>query len=80
MTVGWGLAAARQRAAEEGLRIEFVEQDMRVLRREQALGGAVNLGTWFGYFRDPEDHRTVLSILCASLGPGGRLVIDLTSK
>jgi SAM-dependent methyltransferase len=74
------LEAARRRAAEEGLSIEFVEQDMRAFRREQAFDAAINLLTSFGYFRDPEDDRTVLSNLYASLKPGGRLVIQLTSK
>lgn len=74
------LEQARQQAAGEGLDIEFVHADMRDFRRPQAFDGAVNLFTSFGYFEDPDDDFQVVQNLCASLKPGGRLVMEMMGK
>jgi len=74
------LETARQKAAEEGLEIEFVQEDMRRFVRPGAFDAAINLFTSFGYFEDPADDLQVAKNLYASLKPGGKLVIEMMGK
>lgn len=74
------LDAARQKATEEGLEIEFVQEDMRRFVRPAAFDAAVNLFTSFGYFEDPADDLQVAQNLHTLLKPGGKLVIEMMGK
>ena len=74
------LDAARQKATEEGLAVEFVEEDMRRFVRPGTFDAAINLFTSFGYFKDLADDLQVAKNLHASLKPGGRLVMDMMGK
>ena len=74
------LAEARRAAREDGLEIEFVEEDMRRFRRPGAFGLVVNLLTSFGYFEDPADDARVVRNIHESLQDGGAVVIDLMGK
>jgi hypothetical protein len=53
---------------------------MRAFRREAAFGVTLNLWTAFGYFEDESENQRVLENLCASLKPGGTLVMEMASK
>jgi SAM-dependent methyltransferase len=74
------LDAARQKAAEEGLETEFVQEDMRRFVRPGAFDVAINLFTSFGYFEDPAQDLQVAKNLHASLRPGGKLVMEMMGK
>jgi SAM-dependent methyltransferase len=74
------LEAARQKAVEEGLEIELVQEDMRRFSRPGAFDAAINLFTSFGYFEDPADDLQVAKNLCTSLKPGGKLVMEMIGK
>ncbi len=74
------LEEARRRAGEEHLEVEWVLEDMRRFARPGAFDGAINLFTSFGYFEDQADDLQVARNLCASLKPGGRLVMDMIGK
>lgn len=74
------LEEARRRAAEEDLQVEWVREDMRGFERPESFDGAINLFTSFGYFEDPADDLRVARHLCASLRPGGKLVLDAIGK
>ena len=74
------LGKARQRAAEAGVGIEFVEADMRTFARPHTFDLALSLFTSFGYFDDPADDARVLASVARSLKPGGTLVMDVLSK
>jgi SAM-dependent methyltransferase len=74
------LARARNAAAAAAVRMELVEADMRVFRRERAFDCAINMFTAFGYFGDPLEDRRVLENLQASLVPGGKLLIELMGR
>jgi len=74
------LEAARQKAAEEKLEVEFVREDMRHFSRPGAFDAALNLFTSFGYFEDPADDLQVARNLCISLKPGGKLVMEMMGK
>jgi len=60
-----------------GRAIEIVQADMREFVRESAFDLVVVMWTSFGYFDDEDDHRRVLANIRQSLGPDGRLVLDL---
>jgi len=74
------LKQARTRAHEEGLDIEFVQEDMRAFCRPDAFDGAMNVYTSFGYFEDPDEDRKVLANLYRSLKPGGAVLLDTIGK
>lgn len=69
------LAELEERAGD--LPIEIVRADMREFVREQAFDLVLVMWTSFGYFEDEADHARVLANIRQSLGPGGRLVLDL---
>jgi len=64
----------------EGLKVEFVQSDMRTFCRPDAFDAVVNLFTSFGYFEDPEDDRQVAMNMYRSLKPGGAFLIDMMGK
>jgi len=74
------LEIARRKAAEAGVRIEFIEEDMRAFYRPDSFDAAVNMFTSFGYFQDSGDDRRVVDNLYASLKSGGRLAMELPGK
>ena len=74
------LDQARQQAQEEGIVIEFVQQDMREFKRPDSFDLALNMNTSFGYFEDPADDLQVLRNIHASLRPGGNLVLETIGK
>ena len=74
------LAHARAAADNEGLRIEFIESDMRTFARANAFDAAINFFTGFGYFDDPADDRRVAANVFQSLRAGGRFLIDVNGK
>jgi SAM-dependent methyltransferase len=70
------LRLAEGRADREGVRVEWVREDMRSFRRVGAFDLALSLFTSFGYFDDEENQR-VLDNVGASLKGGGTLLLDL---
>lgn len=74
------LRRAQKQADSEGLKIEFVQEDMRQFCRPNAFDLTLNLFTSFGYFESPAEDRRVLVNVHKSLKPGGRLVMDLMGK
>jgi SAM-dependent methyltransferase len=74
------LDRASAKAAQEGLGIEFVREDMRTFCRPGAFDAIVNLFTSFGYFCDPKENRQVATNVYRSLKPGGAFVIELMGK
>lgn len=74
------LEQARARAKEQGLKIEFVQGDMRRIPFENEFDAVINLFTSFGYFEKEEDHLRVLKEVHKSLKPGGRFLLDLSNR
>lgn len=74
------LEKARERAAAEGVAIEWVHEDMRTFARPEAFDLALSMFTSFGYFDDKDDDLTVLRNIYDSLRPGGVLVMDVVGK
>ncbi|NLF78328.1 MAG: class I SAM-dependent methyltransferase [Chloroflexi bacterium] len=74
------LEEARAKAKDEHLAIEFVQDDMRRFSRPDSFDLALSLYTSFSYFEAHEENMQVLRNLCASLRPGGMLVIEMMGK
>jgi len=74
------LDRASKQAEAEGLKVEFVQSDMRDFCRPDAFDAVVNMFTSFGYFEDPEDDRQVALNVCRSLRSGGVFLIDMMGK
>lgn len=77
---GFLLDKARERAAREGARVEWVQQDMREFVRPAAFDLVLNVFTSFGYFDDEAQNRRVLENIHASLKAGGMFVFDHLGK
>jgi SAM-dependent methyltransferase len=74
------LGKAREHAAGQNADVEWVQQDMREFSRPGAFDVVLNLFTSFGYFEDENEDLAVLRNMHASLVPGGKLLMDLSSK
>ncbi len=74
------LNKAKTRAADEGLDIEWVQEDMREFLRPNAFDLVLNSYTSFGYFDDKAEDLKVLQNVLANLVPGGAVVIDIIGK
>jgi SAM-dependent methyltransferase len=70
------LRLARSRAEREGVRVEWVKEDMRRFCRSEAFDLVLSLFTSFGYFSDAENQQ-VLDNIGKGLRPGGMLLLDL---
>jgi SAM-dependent methyltransferase len=71
------LQEARGRARQEGLEVEFVQDDMRAFLRPGAFDAVINYFTSFGYFESEDDDRRVVENAFSSLRPGGQVLVDL---
>lgn len=74
------LERARERAAESGVTVEWVLEDMRRFERASAFNLACSLFTSFGYFEREEEDLEVLRHVHRSLKPGGALVLEMLGK
>ncbi len=74
------LERARERAAEAGVDIEWIQADMREFVRPGAFELCINMFTAFGYFDDKDEDLLVLENIHASLAPGGVLLMDVVGK
>jgi SAM-dependent methyltransferase len=64
-----------ERAANAGVRPQFVRCDMRELSTGVTFEGAFCFGDSFGYFPRPESERFLHAVACA-LEPGARFALD----
>lgn len=67
-----GLARGKERAAEAGVQVEWLEQD---LLEWQPRAGAFDLVAMIYLQLSPEERRVVYGGAAAAVAPGGRLVI-----
>jgi SAM-dependent methyltransferase len=74
------LDRASRQAEAEGLKAEFVQEDVRNFCGPDTFDAAVNLFTSFGYFEDPEEDRQVATNVYRSLKSGGAFLIDMMGK
>jgi SAM-dependent methyltransferase len=74
------LEIAREKARDNGVSVDWVQEDVRTFRRAEQFDIALSLFTSFGYFENPVEDRTLLENIYASLRPGGKLLMDLSGK
>jgi SAM-dependent methyltransferase len=74
------LERAREHAAEAGVSIKWVMEDVRSFVRPATFDLACNLFTSFGYFKDEQDNLQVLRNVHQSLKENGALVIEVVGK
>ena len=73
------LKLAREAAAQDRLKAEFHEADMRALPADFTgrFDGAFSAFTSFGFFDADEDNQKVMDELARAVKPGGRVLIDV---
>ena len=74
------LKQASERAEQESLKIEFIQEDMRKFCRPDSFNGAISMFTSFSYFEDPEEDRKVALNVYQSLRPGGVFLLETHGK
>lgn len=70
------LEKARQAAASDGVKVEYLQGDMRSLPFSDRFNCIINCFTAFGYFDDRE-NRLALAQAYRALKVGGKLLIDI---
>lgn len=73
------LCAARKRAEYQGLKINFIQKDMREVEFNEEFDRAILLFTGFGYFSD-DQNLEVLKNISKSLVPGGLFCFDTFNR
>jgi ubiquinone/menaquinone biosynthesis C-methylase UbiE len=73
------LDRARAEAAELGLKVDYVEGDMRSLPWDGEFHRVVNWFTSFGYF-DDSGNRQVLDQVYRVLVPGGKFLVEIQHR
>jgi SAM-dependent methyltransferase len=74
------LDKARERAANEGVDVEWVEEDMRRFVRPDAYDLVLSMFTSFGYSDDTNEDTVVLTNVFRSLKPGGAVILEMMGK
>ena len=74
------LEKAKERAASDRVKVEWIQKDMRDFIRQDSYDLALSIFTSFGYFEDPNEDIAVLRNVFASLKAGGSFLIDLHGK
>lgn len=70
------VAAARRRAASDGIKAEFHHDDAHAFVAPCPCDAAVNWFTSFGYDEDDDRNRQIMQRAFDSLRPGGRYALD----
>ena len=73
------LSRAADEAQDQGLKINFLQADMRELAFESMFDAVYCWGTTFGYF-DDDQNRLVVERLHRALKPGGLLLLDVVNR
>lgn len=73
------ISDAKKRADYEGLRINFIQKDMRQVEFNEEFDRALLLFTAFGYFSD-EENLEVLKKISKALVPGGLFCFDTFNR
>ncbi len=74
------LDKAKARARKAGVKIEWIQKDMRDFVRPNAYDLILNMYTSFGYFNNKNEDMQVLGNIYDCLRPGGAGVIDTMGK
>lgn len=71
---------ARKQAKEEGLKIEFIQSDLRDLNFDEEFDVVLNMGDGaIGYLENDTENLKIFDTVAASLRPGGKHFMDIMS-
>jgi SAM-dependent methyltransferase len=73
------LARASDEAQERGMKINFVQGDMREMTFEETFDGVFSWNTSFGFF-DEEKNAAVIAKVHRSLKKGGQFLLDVINR
>jgi SAM-dependent methyltransferase len=71
------LKVAEERARADGIRLHWLDGDMREPIAGERFDLVLNLFTSLGYFADEADDRKVVDAAAAMLVPGGRFLLEV---
>jgi SAM-dependent methyltransferase len=74
------LSIARKAAQTEGVALETVHSDMRVVPFSAQFDAVINMFSAFGYLESEAEDAKVLAAVANALKPGGRLLMDLINR
>jgi len=74
------LNKARERAANEGVDVEWVEEDMRQFARPDTYDLVLSMFTSFGYFDSKAEDELVLGNMFRNLKAGGSVILEMMGK
>jgi SAM-dependent methyltransferase len=74
------LMQAKKQAEEKGIKVEWIEGDMRHFRRGFFYDLAIILFSSFGFFDEPEEDFVVLENIFHSLKDNGQFILELNSR
>lgn len=74
------LDKARAQARAAGVKIEWIQKDMRDFVRPDSFALVLSMFTSFGYFDDKQEDLIVLENMFTSLQPGGACLIEVLGK
>lgn len=74
------LDRAKREAQDDGLSIEFILEDMRSFKREEAYDLVICMAGSFGIFVDPSENKQVLNNIYGCLKINGRVLFEGEGK
>jgi SAM-dependent methyltransferase len=74
------LDRGKEHAEAQGVKVEWVQGDMRQFVRLNNYDLIISMFTSFGYFEEMAENRAVLENVYKSLVPGGILLMDMAGK
>ncbi|MBI5867528.1 MAG: methyltransferase domain-containing protein [candidate division Zixibacteria bacterium] len=74
------LNKARRDAAKAGVKLTWVEGDVRAMSFEPVFDAAINMFTAIGYFESDEENYQVVARAVAALKPGGQFFLDTINR
>ncbi|QQG42574.1 MAG: class I SAM-dependent methyltransferase [Candidatus Giovannonibacteria bacterium] len=70
---------AKKDANEKGVKVNFIQGDMRNLSFVNKFDAIINIFTSFGYFDDESDNELVLRKISRALKPNGKFLIEINN-
>jgi len=74
------LETARNKAKEKGIKVDFIESDMRDISFHEEFNAVINMFTSFGFFEEDKDNLKVFLNVSNALKPEGKFLIDVINR
>lgn len=74
------LARAREESRRAGVKVEWIEGDMRELDAQEEFDAVINIFSSFGYFEEEDTQFDVLRRISRALRPKGAFLIETVNR